>query len=118
MTGRLAAALAALSLAGCYTIRYERRSALPEPGTPKETTHHGFVGGLIAGSPVDLKAMCPSGVASVESQITPLDWGPRPSPPSSACSCRSGRRSGSRPRSPSPAPGPAPSEPPPESHEK
>jgi hypothetical protein len=72
---RLVAALAALSLAGCYTIRYERRSALPEPGTPKETTHHAFVGGMIPGSPVDLKAMCPSGVASVESQITPLDWG-------------------------------------------
>jgi hypothetical protein len=76
MSRRLVAALAAFSLAGCYTIRYERRSALPEPGTPKEVTHHGFVGGVIAGSaPVDLKAMCPTGVASVESQVTPLDWG-------------------------------------------
>ena len=72
----VAAALAVAALAGCYTIRYERRSALPEPGTPREVWHHGFLGGTFLGSaPVDLAAMCPAGVAAVESQVTPLNWG-------------------------------------------
>jgi hypothetical protein len=63
----LAAALAATLLAGCYTIRYERRSALPEEGTPRELTHQAFLGGTIPGSaPVNLHAMCPAGVASVQ----------------------------------------------------
>ncbi len=68
----LAAALAALAaLSGCYTIRFERRSVLPEPGAPRETWQHGVLGGaFLASKPVDLGAMCPSGVASVESQIT------------------------------------------------
>jgi hypothetical protein len=71
----LAAALSAALLAGCYTIRYERRSVLPEEGTPREVTHHGFVGGAIAGSaPVDLKAMCPAGVAAVENHTSGTDW--------------------------------------------
>ncbi len=75
MTRRLVAALAALALAGCYTIRYERRSALPEPGTPREVTHHAFVGGVLIGSaPVDLAAMCPAGVASVQSRVSGTDW--------------------------------------------
>ncbi len=73
---RLVAAALVAALAGCYTIRYERRSALPEAGTPRENWHHGFVGGTILGSaPVNLPAMCPGGVASVESQVTPLNWG-------------------------------------------
>ncbi len=68
---RLAAAAAALALSGCYTIRYERRSALPEGGAPRERWQHGVLGGTFrASAPVDLKAMCPSGVASVENQIT------------------------------------------------
>jgi hypothetical protein len=68
---RLAAAAALLALSGCYTIRYERRSALPENGAPRERWQHGILGGTFRGSkPVDLGAMCPSGVASVESQIT------------------------------------------------
>jgi hypothetical protein len=71
----LAAALAAALLAGCYTIRYERRSALPEEGTPREVTHHAFVGGAFIGSaPVDLKAMCPAGVAVVENRTSGTDW--------------------------------------------
>lgn len=76
MTRRLAPLAAALALlAGCYTIRYERRAAAPEPGTPREQWHHGFVGGTILGSaPVDLQAMCPAGVAAVQSQVTPLNW--------------------------------------------
>jgi hypothetical protein len=71
----VAAALAAAALAGCYTVRYERRSALPEAGTPREFWHHGFVGGAFVGSsPVDLQAMCPAGVAAVESRVTSGDW--------------------------------------------
>jgi hypothetical protein len=75
MTRRLVGCLAALALAGCYTIRYERRSALPEPGAPREVWHHGFVGGTLIGSaPVPLTSMCPTGVAVVESQVTFLNW--------------------------------------------
>jgi hypothetical protein len=72
MTRRLAlAALAATTLVSCYTIRYERRSALAEPGEAREKWQHGVLGGTIPASrPVDLKAMCPNGVAVVENQIT------------------------------------------------
>jgi hypothetical protein len=75
MSRRLGAALAALVLAACYTIRYERRSALPEPGTPREVTHHAFVGGIVPGQgPVHLQPMCPAGIASVESRVSGSDW--------------------------------------------
>lgn len=76
MTRRLAAAaLAALALAGCYTIRYERRSTLPEAGAPRQVWHHGFVGGTLLGSaPVDLPRMCPTGVSVVESEVTFVNW--------------------------------------------
>lgn len=75
MTRRFLAALAAVGMAGCYTIRYERRSALPEAGAPRQVWHHAFVGGALVGSaPVDLPAMCPGGVAAVESQITFVNW--------------------------------------------
>jgi hypothetical protein len=70
MTRPLAAVLAALALSGCYTIRYERRSALPEEGAPREVWHHGFIGGTFAGSSVNLPAICPSGVAVVQNQTT------------------------------------------------
>jgi hypothetical protein len=71
---RATAAAAALLLAsGCYTIRYERRSAA-DPGAPRDLMHHGFVGGLRGlEAKVDLAAICPSGVVSVESEITFLD---------------------------------------------
>jgi hypothetical protein len=69
------AALAAVVLSGCYTIRYERRSALPEAGTPREQWHHGFIGGTFLGSaPVDLQAMCPTGIAAVESRVSGGDF--------------------------------------------
>ncbi len=75
MRRALAAALTAAVLSGCYTIRYERRSVLPEEGTPRELTHHAFVGGAFIGSPpVDLKGMCPAGVATVENRTAGADW--------------------------------------------
>jgi len=68
-------ALALVSLDACYTIRYERRSVLPEAGTPREVWHQGFFGGTVLGSaPVNLAAMCPAGVAVVESQVSGLNW--------------------------------------------
>ena len=71
---RLALPVAALALAGCFTIRYERRAA-PEAGLPREQWHHGFVGGLIDGSgPVDLDAICPDSYARVENEVTPPNW--------------------------------------------
>lgn len=69
-----AAVLAATALSGCYTIRYERRGASPEPGSPREVWHHGILGGVAASSPVKLAAMCPSGVARVENQTTFANW--------------------------------------------
>lgn len=68
-------ALAGWALSGCYTVRYERRSAAPEPGTPREVWHHGVLGGtLLASAPVPLADMCPSGVATVENQTTFGNW--------------------------------------------
>lgn len=65
-----AAALAA-ALSGCYTIRWERRGASPEPGAPREAWKHGLLGGAIPASrPVDLAGACPDGFASVESEVT------------------------------------------------
>jgi hypothetical protein len=71
---RLAALAAAVALAGCYTIRYERRAA-PEPGAPREQWHHGLLGGSIdLSGPVRLDQACPDGVARVESQTTFINW--------------------------------------------
>lgn len=70
-----AAVLAAAALSGCYTIRYERRGAAPEPGTPREVWHHALLGGTVLLSPpVDLAAMCPGGVFAVENQTTFGNW--------------------------------------------
>jgi hypothetical protein len=75
MSRLTAAALAALVLSGCYTIRYERRSALAEQGTPREQWHHAFLGGTFIGSaPVDLQSMCPAGVSAVESRVGAGDF--------------------------------------------
>ncbi len=71
---RLAALLAVAALAGCYTIRYERRVA-PEPGAAREQWHHGLLGGAIdVSGPVRLDQACPDGVAWVESQTTFINW--------------------------------------------
>jgi len=71
----IAASLAAAALSGCYTIRYERRSALPEPGAPREAWNHGLLGGTFqASKAVDLTAFCPGGIAAVENQTTFANW--------------------------------------------
>jgi len=71
---RPAALAAIVALAGCYTIRYERR-ATPEPGAPREQWHHGLVGGAVdLSGPVRLDQACPDGVARVESQTTFINW--------------------------------------------
>jgi hypothetical protein len=71
----VAAALALAALSACYTIRYERRSALAQPGAPRSSWHHGLVGGtVLVSAPVDLAAMCPDGVAAVQSRVTPGNW--------------------------------------------
>lgn len=70
----IAAALAGVVLSGCYTLRYERRSALPEAGAPREAWSHGVLGGTFPASrPVNLAKMCPDGIASVENQTTPFN---------------------------------------------
>jgi len=71
---RGAALLAAASLVGCFTIRYERRGA-PEAGAPREQQHHGLVGGVVdASGTVKLAEACPDGFATVESQTTFFNW--------------------------------------------
>ncbi len=75
MRRAVAAALAAAALSGCYTIRYERSSAVPEPGAPREVWQHGILGGTFQGSdPVKLAELCPAGVARVENQVTFANW--------------------------------------------
>jgi TolB-like protein len=70
----LAAALAALALSGCYTIRYHRSGVTAEPGTPREQWHHGALGGFFdLSGPVPLAEMCPEGVAWTESKVTFVD---------------------------------------------
>lgn len=72
MRTRVAAAAALLLLSSCYTIRYERRGAA-EAGAPREVWHHGIVGGFWeASGPVDLAAICPAGIVSVENEVNPL----------------------------------------------
>jgi len=69
----LAAAVVLFSGAGCYTLRYERRGAA-EGGAPREQWHHAFVAGAVTAKPsVDLAAACPSGVVSVESEVSFLN---------------------------------------------
>ena len=80
------AVAAAAGLAGCYTIRYERRAA-PEGGAPREQWHHGVLGGILdLSGPVKLAEVCPDGFAAVEHQTTFFNWfgqvvtGGRPAP--------------------------------------
>jgi len=71
---RAAAWLAVAALAGCYTIRYERRLP-PEGGAPREQWHHGLLGGVVdLSGPVKLAEVCPDGFARVESQVTFFNW--------------------------------------------
>ena len=85
--GRVILAVAAsAALAGCYTIRYERRAA-PEGGAPREQWHHGLLGGILdVSGPVQLAEACPDGFATVEHQTTFFNWfgqvvtGGRPAP--------------------------------------
>jgi hypothetical protein len=68
------AVVALALLAGCFTIRYERRAA-PEAGAPREQWHHGLVGGLIdASGPVELDKVCPESYATVVNEVTPFNW--------------------------------------------
>ena len=71
----VALAAALLVAAGCYRIRFERRG-VPEAGAPRELWHHGVIGGFweLSG-PVDLGAICPHGIVSVENVVTPLQAG-------------------------------------------
>jgi hypothetical protein len=69
---RLAAALVALSLAGCQTIRYQ--TGRPAAPTSVQQDVHFLFWGLVGDPVVDLAAACPDGFARVESQLTVLNW--------------------------------------------
>jgi Bor protein len=69
---RLAAALLALSLAGCQTIRYQTG----RPAAPTYVTQevHFFLWGLVGKPVIDLDAACPQGVAAWRSDAKAGDW--------------------------------------------
>jgi hypothetical protein len=69
---RLAAALLALSLAGCQTIRYQ--TGRPAAATHQEQDIHFFFWGLKGQPVVDLDAACPQGVAEWRSDAKAGDW--------------------------------------------
>jgi Bor protein len=65
----LAAALGAL--AGCHPVRYQTRA---DPAGPRhERTVHFFFWGVAGGADLDLDALCPRGVASVEERAGAAD---------------------------------------------
>jgi hypothetical protein len=69
---RLAAALVALSLAGCQTIKYQ--AGRPAAPTHVEQDVHFFFWGLVGQPVVDLDAACPQGVAAWRSDAKGVDW--------------------------------------------
>lgn len=72
MGKRLATAvLASLVLTGCYTISYQTKA--PGGGQFREDRGDFFFWGLAGDKTVDLKAMCPQGVARWKSQQTFVD---------------------------------------------
>jgi hypothetical protein len=69
---RIAAALVALSLAGCQTIKYQTgRTAAP---SYVEQDVHFWFWGLVGKPVVDLDAACPQGVAAWRSDAKGGDW--------------------------------------------
>jgi hypothetical protein len=68
----LFAALTALALAGCHSVRYDTGCA----GSPRryERTVHFFAWGLAGKPVVDLDAACPEGVAAVRSGVGFGGW--------------------------------------------
>jgi hypothetical protein len=57
-------------LAGCYTVRIDRRLAAMDPVHIRE---HFFAFGLIGEATHDLSTLCPKGVASYGDFFSPLD---------------------------------------------
>ena len=73
MTSRIRlAAVVALSLAGCQTIRYQ--TGRPAAPTHVQQNIHFFFWGLVGDPVVDLDAACPQGVATWRSDATAGDW--------------------------------------------
>jgi Bor protein len=68
----LAAALFALSLAGCQTIRYQ--TGRPAAPTSVQQDVHFLFWGLVGDPVVDLDAACPQGVAAWRSDAKVGDW--------------------------------------------
>ena len=72
---RLVLLCAALAATGCYTMKFVHGNRLPEPGAPRERWVHTFFGGVWQpGGPVDLDAVCPQGVASIEQEVSAGNW--------------------------------------------
>ncbi len=70
-TGRIAAAVALLSLTGCFTISYTTNR--PGGGQYREERGDFFFWGLAGDKTVQLKELCPEGVSRWKSQQTFVD---------------------------------------------
>ena len=73
MTLRALALCAAAVLSGCYKTTFTTGAATS--AAPKqEIWHHRIIGGIVElPSPVDLGRVCPSGVARIHTEISPLN---------------------------------------------
>jgi hypothetical protein len=70
LTARAALLACCALLGGCYSIRYHTRQE-PEAAPAYDRWHHDVVFGSVEVSdPVDLSAICPRGVAVVESEVS------------------------------------------------
>ena len=71
MTARLALLACVSALAcGCYSIRYHTRGE-PEAAPAYDRWHHDVVFGSVEVSdPVDVSAICPQGMAAIESEVS------------------------------------------------
>ncbi len=72
MPRKMLAALAALALAGCHTVRYDM--GRPPSQRRYERTVHFYVWGFAGKPRVDLDAACPEGVSRFRSEATALHW--------------------------------------------
>jgi hypothetical protein len=71
----LAAALvaAACLTAGCNKVSYVNSGTMPT-GQQHQQTGHFFFYGIVGTADVDVGAMCPTGVSSIQSKFTVADW--------------------------------------------
>lgn len=63
--------LSAMTLGACHNIQYKNPSA--QPGQQHSVKQSFFLWGLAGGEEINLKALCPAGVAEISSQTSIVD---------------------------------------------